>query len=253
MERHPNAATDSFVADGVGEAGETGDHSPPHRLTTDMLVLRRAHPDEVSFDRLHALFADAVDPEEVFALCGWDEHADEAETRAYLDQKVEEWERGESYEYILESRADGGPTTEEGAEPTADGEYVGGAALAVDADDGSGEFGFWLRKPYWGRGLAGEGVDALVHAAFEFLGAPYVVAGCLAPNDRSRRAIEKFVRRYGGAYYGSPPTVPSRYRTDGDAPVVVHHEWVITREQYETGDAGLSTLVPGVAYDDLDF
>jgi RimJ/RimL family protein N-acetyltransferase len=133
-------------------------------------------------------------------------------------------------------------------------------ALFADVTDADEVFALWLRKPHWGRGFSGEVTDALVHAAFECLDAPFVVAGCLTANDRSRRAIEAFVRRYAGAYFGSPPIVSSGAAdsvsdaADGDENAVVpHHEWAITREQYDSGDIGLSTLVPGVAYDALDF
>lgn len=246
MEPHPNATTDSLDADGI----EAGNAPAPHRIATDRLVLRRAHPEEVEFDRLHALFAEVEDSEEVFEMCGWDLHESEADTRAYLDRKAEAWEQGEAYEYVLERVADGELVDSE----PANGELVGTAVLEV-SEDGSGEFGFWLRKPYWGRGFCGEGTDALVHVAFECLDAPFVVAGCLESNDRSRRAIEKFVGRYGGAYFGSPPTVPSRYEDleDGEAPVKAHHEWVITRDQFASGEDGLSSFIPGVKYEDIRF
>lgn len=91
------------------------------------------------------------------------------------------------------------------------------------------------------------------HVAFDCLDAPYVLAGCLATNDPSRRAIETFVSRFGGAYVGSPPTVPSAAGADGSPPVVPHHEWVVTRDQFRSGEDGLSTLVPGVEYANIEF
>jgi RimJ/RimL family protein N-acetyltransferase len=236
---------DALDADGV----EAGDVPAPHRMTTDRLVLRRAHPDEVEFDRLHALFAGVEDAEAVFELCGWDSHESEADTRAYLDRKAEQWERGEAYEYVMEIPED----------DSADSELIGTVILEIAEDDGSGEFGIWLRKPYWGHGFSGEATDALVHVAFECLDAPFVVIGCRPENDRSRRAIEKLVRRYDGAYFGSPPIVPSGGRDEDegsrneDATVEPHHEWVITAEQFASGESGLSALVPGVEYADLDF
>ena len=133
----------------------------------------------------------------------------------------------------------------------ADSECIGTTCLEVSKDNGSGELGLWLRKPYWGRGFGGEQTDALVHAAFECLDAPYVVASCLPTNRRSRRAIEKFVRRYNGAYYGSPPRVPNRSQDSEE--VVPHHEWVIAHDQYASGRDGLSSSVPGVEYNELDF
>lgn len=208
-------------------------------MATEALVLHRVHPDEIAVDRLHALFAPDDDTDEVFDLCGWDEHEDAAETRTYLRRMGTLWERGERHEYVIET--------------TADGEYVGTTCLDVSPDDGACEFALWLRKSHWGRGFAAEATDALVHAAFEHLEAPYAVVGCRPANERSRRAIETFVARYGGAYYGSPPVVSSGGLEGEPDRTVPHHEWTITRDRYDSGDRGLSCTVPGVAYDDLEF
>lgn len=232
MNAHPNAVTSTLETTPSPEA------EPPRRIETDSLVLHRAHPTEVEFDRLHRLFADLADPEEVFEMCGWDGHENESATRAYLDEKVSAWKQGEKYEYVLEAPS---------------GEYIGTTCLIVDESDSSCELAFWLRKPHWGQGLCGEGVDGLVHAAFESLSAPYVEAGCLPENGRSRRAIEKFVRRYNGAYYGSAPTVPSRSEDAEDHETGRHHEWAITQTQYASGERGVSTFVPGIEYTDIDF
>lgn len=224
MDRHDNALTAELtvVADG---------DPVPDRLRTDRLDLRRVHPDHVKRGRLHALFGDVPDPEAVFEHCGWSLHESPAATREYLENRVEDWENGDRYEYALESDDDG---------------YVGTCCLDPTAD--GLEFGYWLRKQHWGRGFCGEGVDALVHLAFRRLAVPYVLVGCRAENDRSRGAIEKFVRRYGGAYVGSPP------RLDSDTgEVISHHEWAITHEAFAGGASRLSTHVPGVTYDDLAF
>lgn len=232
MNLHPNAAVDALESTG----GEAGDAPAPHRMRTDRLRLYRPHA--VQFDRLHALFSDLDDPEEVFDLCGWDRHDEEADTRAYREDRRESWDRGVRYEYVL----------------AAEDEFVGTACLDV-REDGSGEFGCWLRKPHWGRGFSAEATDALVHVAFRQLDAPFVAVGCLAENDRSRQAIESFARRYGGAYYGSVPTVrdaDDAHARDPDS-LTSHHEWVLTRGGFDAGESGLSTLVPGVGYEDLEF
>lgn len=154
---HPNAVTDTLTLDAAD-----GGARPPTRLTTDRLVLRRAHPDHVLCDRLHSLFADVADPAAVFQYCGWEHHGDESSTRAYLEDRVASWRAGRLYEYVLSTRDDGA--------------YVGTTCLEA-CDDGAFELGLWLSPSVWGRGLAGEQTDALLHVAFAVLDAPFVVAG----------------------------------------------------------------------------
>lgn len=228
MDPHPNAATEEIGVEGVAD----GPTDAPHVIRTDRLELRRLHPDDVAVERLHALFTAPEDPAAVLEPTGWEQHHDVADTRKYLDGQTAAWADGD-HEYVL----------------TVDGTDAGTVVVEV-GDDGSGEFGAWLRPAFQGRGVAGEATDALVQVAFGCLDTPYVTVGCLASNDRSRRAIEAIVGRFGGSYHGSPPTVPSS-ATDGR--VEAHHEWSITREQYATGERGISAAVPGVGYDDVEF
>ncbi|HZO66054.1 MAG TPA: GNAT family N-acetyltransferase [Kribbellaceae bacterium] len=56
--------------------------------------------------------------------------------------------------------------------------------------------GYRLRRTAWGHGYATEGARALVHRAFEELGADEVVATTMAVNTGSRRVLEKAGLRY---------------------------------------------------------
>ena len=53
------------------------------------------------------------------------------------------------------------------------------------------ELGFWIGKPYWGRGYATEAARALVGYAFDKLGLTQIVAGAFRENRASRRVLEK--------------------------------------------------------------
>ena len=53
------------------------------------------------------------------------------------------------------------------------------------------ELGYRLRASAWGRGYATEGSRALIHLAFDELGAQRVVATAMAVNSASRRVLEK--------------------------------------------------------------
>jgi RimJ/RimL family protein N-acetyltransferase len=61
-------------------------------------------------------------------------------------------------------------------------------------DTGKGthfELGYWLGKPYWGRGYVSEAAAAVVEYAFGWLNQPALVAGYFVDNPASGRVLEK--------------------------------------------------------------
>lgn len=62
----------------------------------------------------------------------------------------------------------------------------------------SGEFGYWLARPVWGRGYAVEAGAPLIAAYFRQPGAADLRAGYFAGNHRSRRVLEKLGFRADG-------------------------------------------------------
>jgi RimJ/RimL family protein N-acetyltransferase len=59
-----------------------------------------------------------------------------------------------------------------------------------------GEIGYWVGRPYWGKGIAVEAVRLMVKWAFQELGLRRISAGVMHPNQSSVRVLEKvgFVR-----------------------------------------------------------
>ena len=55
----------------------------------------------------------------------------------------------------------------------------------------SAEIGYWLGKPYWGKGYAAEAARALVCFGFEQMGLERVEAKCFLDNRAGQRVIEK--------------------------------------------------------------
>jgi RimJ/RimL family protein N-acetyltransferase len=70
-----------------------------------------------------------------------------------------------------------------------DGEPVG--VCGVEAREGGAEIGYWLGRPYWGRGFATEAVRAVIDHAFGNLGHDALQAGARVGNPASRRVLEK--------------------------------------------------------------
>ena len=57
--------------------------------------------------------------------------------------------------------------------------------------DSEGEIGYWLGKPFWGRGIMPEAVCELIRHSFEDLGLETLWCGYFDGNEKSKRAQEK--------------------------------------------------------------
>jgi RimJ/RimL family protein N-acetyltransferase len=71
------------------------------------------------------------------------------------------------------------------------GSTVGMIGIDLDPRHNSGEVGFWLGRPYWGRGYMTEALGAVLHHAFEDLGLTRVRASARPENLESIRVQEK--------------------------------------------------------------
>lgn len=155
--------------------------------------------------------------EEVTRYLTWEPHETPKESRDFLDHVTEAREAGEKASYVVRPKAG-----EDGA-----GEFAGLTGLGVDWDRRMGTLGMWLRKPFWGRGYSGERASELMRVAFERLDLDVVAVECDVDNEKSRRAIEKYVDTHGGRQEGT-----LRNWTDhGDGPTTVHR-YSVTSEEY---------------------
>jgi ribosomal-protein-alanine N-acetyltransferase len=75
---------------------------------------------------------------------------------------------------------------------TAD-EAIGGVGVAPGADIYrlTGEVGYWLAEPYWGRGIVAEALAAFTPFAFKRFGLVRLYARPFATNAASARVLEK--------------------------------------------------------------
>jgi [ribosomal protein S5]-alanine N-acetyltransferase len=63
-------------------------------------------------------------------------------------------------------------------------------------NDAVHELGFHLRPKYWGQGLASEAAKAVIHIAFETIGAKVLSAGHHPANLNSKKVLEKLGFQY---------------------------------------------------------
>jgi [ribosomal protein S5]-alanine N-acetyltransferase len=71
-----------------------------------------------------------------------------------------------------------------------DGELIGATGYFGD-DDGAAEIGYWIGKPWWGRGFATEAASMMVRYCFTTAALPRIVCCHFVDNPDSQRVIEK--------------------------------------------------------------
>lgn len=112
-----------------------------------------------------------------------------------------------------------------------DDRLIGGLGLV--AGDRSDELGYWIGRPYWGRGYAGEALPPLLSLAFNELERTCIFARILPDNQGSRRLLEKL----GFSYEGDRLThFPIRARDM----MLPHYEMTATLWQARHGTDGPS-------------
>ncbi|WP_256297068.1 GNAT family N-acetyltransferase [Haloarchaeobius salinus] len=214
----------------------------PRRIDTDRLTLLPSTPEVL--DPLAFYRVCSGDPaiDEVTEHLTWEPHATPKETLEFLEMTREGLDAGEDASYQLYVEPADAPGDIDGPSPRgpyADTDLVlaGGAGMGIDWDRRTGTLGTWLRKPFWGRGYSGERAAAFVALAFECLDLEVVAVEHVAGNENSRRAIGKYVERFGGRKEGA---LRNWALKDGEP--VTQHRYSITREEYEASDAGLDVV-----------
>ena len=189
----------------------------PERIETDRLRLERISHEFVDVFDLHELYAEGDDAEEMFEYWDSSPHGTVKETYDYIDEAERLWDELEGAKYVIRPKEG-----EDGA-----GTIAGTTGLYPHWEKRFANLGILLDRRFWGRGYAGERADAVLSVAFDRLDLELVAAAHVDGNEKSRRAITKYVERYGGQYEGLLRNwVPL---SDSVADV---HRYTISREEY---------------------
>jgi len=70
-------------------------------------------------------------------------------------------------------------------------QLIGSIALRFSGHPRTGDVGYWLGEPFWGRGYVTEAVELVAHVAFEHLGAEALCAWVFVGNEASRIVLER--------------------------------------------------------------
>lgn len=87
------------------------------------------------------------------------------------------------------------------------------------------ELGYWLGKPFWGRGYIPEAAEELLRRGFEDLGMNAVWCGYYDGNEKSKRVQEKLGFQYHHTCENVPVPLMNEIRTE--------HITAITREHWD--------------------
>jgi RimJ/RimL family protein N-acetyltransferase len=208
----------------------------PERIETDRLLLERLSRETVDvleFYRVCSRHEPGID-EVTRHLC-WEPHTTPKDTVEFVRDAEQKWDDGEAATYVVRP----GPG-EDGAERSSamgssgqrprdgPGEIVGGTGLTIDWERRTGRLGMWLRKPFWGRGYSGERAAALMAVAFERLVLELVAVAHHIGNENSRRAVEKYVERFGGSH----DCLVRNGGVEDDGTIADQHRYSVSREEY---------------------
>jgi ribosomal-protein-alanine N-acetyltransferase len=103
---------------------------------------------------------------------------------AWITSHAEQLERREAVTYAI---------TERGLD-----RVVGAVGLILELDHERAELGYWLGRPYWGRGYATEAARAVVRWGFEAFDLHRVHASHFPRNPASGRVLAKLGMRHEG-------------------------------------------------------
>ena len=142
------------------------------RFTTERLVLRPWEEADAE-----SLFAYASDPE-VGPIAGWPPHQSVEESRSVIRNVLQ---APQCYA-ICEKGNDA-------AIGAIELKLCGHTDMTERSD--ACELGYWLGKPFWGRGYMPEAAAALMQYAFETLGMETIWCGYYNGNSKSKRVQEK--------------------------------------------------------------
>jgi len=190
----------------------------PERFETDRLTFERLTRESIDLFEFYRICSSDSGIEEVTEYMPWDPHQSVKETAEFVDSVEQQWTDDEAATYVIRPK-----DSEDGG-----GDIAGLTTLSCDWDRRTGGLGMWLRKRFWGRGYSGERAAALMEIAFERLDLEVVAVTHHVDNEKSQRAIEKYVEAHGGQRDGL-----LRNWIPYDDDVADEYRYTVTRDEYQ--------------------
>lgn len=191
----------------------------PETLESDRLRFERLSNETVDVFELYEVLGPNPAAEEIFEYLDSSPHQTVKETFEKVQRAEEHFDSGEWVQYAIRPKS-----TE-----THPGALAGIAGLYPKWERRVATLGIILDRPFWGNGYSGERAEVFLELAFDHLDLELVAVKYIDGNERSRRAIEKYVDRFGGQYEG---LVRNSLAVEGE--VYDCHRYSISSEEYES-------------------
>lgn len=134
-----------------------------------------------------------------------------------LEQRFEHWvtrsDEGDNYAFVVVDRASGAA--------------CGSLVLRFLGHPFTGDLGYWIGEPFWGRGLATEAIALAGHLAFAHLATEELLAEVFIGNDASCRVLEK------NGYTRDPRLYASRFSAGERDVERERWRYSLSREDFE--------------------
>lgn len=112
----------------------------------------------------------------------------------YPDGAAEEWIAGHQPAFLRGEQLILAITESDG------GRLAGAISLAIKLDHRRAELGYWVGKPYWGRGYCTEAAAAMLRWGFETLALQRIHACHFSGNPASGRVMQKLGMKHEGRF-----------------------------------------------------
>lgn len=163
-------------ADRVGPDPASGN---THRFATDRLTIEVANMADAA--GLFALVG-GEDRREVCATLVWDGPDEPEDVELWIERSRTASFADFGFHWVIRDHA--GTFTGDA------GRLLGAIGTRPTGSPGRADVGYWLGRPYWGRGIMSEALDGLLDYGFDTLDYYRIEAEVFANNERGRRLVE---------------------------------------------------------------
>lgn len=142
--------------------------NPPELIKTERLILRKAQMSDAAI--LHDAY---MSHPEISEYMGWEPHTELSQSEWWINHCIQQWDARENYAFVIEYES----------KPM--------GMVGMHHMPGRVTLSYVIAKPYWGRGIMPEAVNALIDWALAQDHIYRAQIFCHIDNHKSQRVIEK--------------------------------------------------------------